>query len=434
MSEGIPTAEADAAQRVCPSCHAAIPVDPGYVSWCDRCGWNVQPQQPAPPRTRVETLYAALGRRFGASLFAQVTRSASLEPRWTASKLAAFILAGIVHGLTLLFAISGIALVVGNWPHPILVAIGLLCIATAWLLRPRVGKMPSPTARREDFPALYKAVDSVTGALGSHTVAAIVLTDAFNASFAQVGWRRRRVLSLGVPLFTVLSGEERIALLAHEVAHGVNGDPNRGFVVGTALNSLSTWQYLLRPNRFVETRYGRSGLGITAAIGNAVSFVLSGIPWAAMRLLSQLLYRDAQRAEYLADHLATRAGGTAALLGLLDKLHLSGLFAGTVQNASTAVTGGARQDIFDELARRVAALPEREWERIRRVERLADSRLDATHPPTASRIAFLQTHPAAAPAVTLSRIENEQIEAELRRVHGGLQARLLDTYRRSLYY
>lgn len=423
--------EAAIGQHKCPSCGATIPHDPRFVSWCDRCGWNVQPQRPAQPRTRFESLYASMGERLGKSLFAQITRGDTLQPRWTLSKLAAFVLAGLVHSLTLLFAILGIRLIVGDRSYPILMAIGVICLLIAWTLRPRVGKMPPGVIRREQFPALYKAADGVAQALQEHHVDAIVLDHRFNASFAQVGWRRRRVLSLGLPLFTVLGAEERVALLAHELAHGVNGDPNRGFFVGTAINSLSTWQYLLRPDRAEATRYRQTNLHVAAVVAEFASHLLSAIPWSALVLLSHLLYRDAQRAEYLADYLATRVSGVPAMLSLLDKLHLSGVYAGTVQ--SIVVSQGKR-DLFVELAGRVATLPPRELERIRRVERLEASRLDATHPPTASRIAFLQGRPVASSAFTLSRIENEQIESELARVHERIQSKIVDQHRRSLYY
>ena len=35
-------------------------------------------------------------------------------------------------------------------------------------------------------------------------------------------------MRLGLPLVSVLEPQERVALIAHEIAHDVNGDPARG--------------------------------------------------------------------------------------------------------------------------------------------------------------------------------------------------------------
>ena len=45
------------------------------------------------------------------------------------------------------------------------------------------------------------------------------------------------MLFIGLPLFAILDDAERVSVLGHELAHGVNGDPTRGFVVGTAMIS-----------------------------------------------------------------------------------------------------------------------------------------------------------------------------------------------------
>ena len=52
----------------------------------------------------------------------------------------------------------------------------------------------------------------------------IAFTAEFNASFTTVGWRGTPVFRLGVPLLTILDDQEIVALLAHEMAHEVNGD------------------------------------------------------------------------------------------------------------------------------------------------------------------------------------------------------------------
>ncbi|HEY7296021.1 MAG TPA: M48 family metalloprotease [Dehalococcoidia bacterium] len=73
----------------------------------------------------------------------------------------------------------------------------------------------------------------LTGAIARElhmaTINEIAVTPASNAAFGRMGWRRRRVLLLGQPLPLTLDSQERVALLGHELGHGVNGDAVRGF-------------------------------------------------------------------------------------------------------------------------------------------------------------------------------------------------------------
>lgn len=68
--------------------------------------------------------------------------------------------------------------------------------------------------------------------------------------------------------------------------------------------------------------------------------------------------------------------------------------------------------IFEALRDRIARLPEREWERIRRAEYLRGFALDATHPPTAYRVALLDALPAVEPTIILSTDESRQLARE----------------------
>ena len=419
----------------CPVCHAWLPVDNAYVTWCEHCGWNVQPLEPARPRTIFEALYASLGRRLSRSLFDEVMRAPALTYALTPSRLLAMVVAGIVHGLTVLCAVFGILLLLTGWPNPFAILGGLSGVAAAVVARPRVPKVPTAAVSRDRLPALYGMVDRIAEALGAPPVDSIVIDWRFNASFTRAGWRRRSVITMGLPLVVVLSGEERVALVAHELAHGVNGDPARSFYIGTAVNTLVAWHKLLRPDRLWSARNTGSVAGsitdLGTVIGNIVSLCLAGVAWSGAYALSHLLWHEAQRAEYRADYLAARVAGTDPMLTMLDKLHLSRQFADTVRSAAV---GQASLSIFEELQRRVAEMPGRELERIRRVEQLEATRLDSTHPPTAFRISFIKARRFPEPRVAVSRLDVEQMDSELEPFKGPVQDRLVEMHRASLYY
>src|SRR5689334_23240234 len=95
-------------EQACPKCNSVVPIHRGFVAWCDRCGWNVQPHKPEPPRNLFEAHYAAAGKRLGRGLLEEFLRSGALRPRLTPSTALAFAFAGLVHLLTLTLVVVGI--------------------------------------------------------------------------------------------------------------------------------------------------------------------------------------------------------------------------------------------------------------------------------------------------------------------------------------
>lgn len=427
------------AQQPCPACQAELPLDPNYVTWCDRCGWNLRPETRSRPQTPFDALYLKLGQTLSAGMFEEVKRAADLRPRLTPTRLLALMLAALVHLSTLALLALGAALILFTWPHFLTTLLGLLCLLIVWNLRPRLGKLPDSAATPEQFPTLHMLANRIASALGAAPVDTIVIDHRFNASFGQVGLRQRQVITIGLPLFAILTPQERIAILAHEIAHGVNGDPTRGLLTWTAIQSLVQWHRLLLPDRIWEfgtRRYQRGHslgclLSLSGTLTNALLLGISALPRLAAYTLSHLLWRDSQRAEYLADTLAARASGTEAALGALDKLHYSSMYQRTVQQLALSQPD---QQVVPLLRYNVATLPPRELERIRRIQQLDATRMDTTHPPTRYRIAQLQARPVAQPAVTLSAAEAEQLDRELMTAQQRVRRDLVDMYRSRIYY
>ncbi|MBA3470143.1 MAG: hypothetical protein H0T53_10925, partial [Herpetosiphonaceae bacterium] len=82
-------ADTAAEMQDCPKCAASIPTFKYYPTWCDQCSWNLKPHTPDDAGGRFARLYTRIGAKFSRSLFEKTVRSASLQPRWTASKLLA---------------------------------------------------------------------------------------------------------------------------------------------------------------------------------------------------------------------------------------------------------------------------------------------------------------------------------------------------------
>jgi Zn-dependent protease with chaperone function len=370
----------------------------------------------------------APGRRYGRRLAEEVARAPTLEPRLTVSKAFAYLIAGAVHALTIALVAGGVTLILvadGNIP-PILA--GGLAIALGLAARPRFWKMPPGEPLSRDAAAtLYGVADEVAGALATAPCDAVVVTPDFNASWAPVGVRRRRVMTLGLPLVSVLEPQELVALIAHEHAHARNGDATRGLFVGTAVNGLATLYWILEP------RPGEEGeLGLVDWVVSALLWLLSRpLKWLLL-LETLLLLRDSQRAEYLADALGAGVAGTDAALALHEKLLLASAFDIAVHRRAHHRVGAGR-DVFDEARSAFRDVPEHERERRRRVAQLQDTRLADTHPPTAKRMELLLARGRAEPRVVLDAGRHATLMEELGPVRKRIEQLLVDAYRDSLY-
>jgi Zn-dependent protease with chaperone function len=219
-----------------------------------------------------------------------------------------------------------------------------------------------------------------------------------------------------------LRPQERVALLGHEIAHGVNRDGTRGFIIGSALNALDEWIGLLQGPFYQATT-------TTERVGGYFIYVLS-VPFAALQsLLAQLLYLDKQQAEYFADYLASTISGTEAIVASLRRTgcheHLDEVL---LRNAySTSQSGAHILGLFRE---RIASLPDREWQRLARASQREGARLDASHPPTAYRIEFLTAHLVAKPRIVATDDGMRTIDAEFKAVQEILGQRLIAQYAR----
>jgi Zn-dependent protease with chaperone function len=410
----------------CPDCGAEIPRVAGFQDWCEHCGWNLNPPD-VEAGGWAARVYAAAGRRAGTRLIDELLGSGRLEPRWTPGKIAAYLIAILVHLITVGAAVAGIALIALTWLNIGTIVVGLALIGVAVLMRPRFGEVPEKgILTREEAPELYDLVDDIAGAIDTRPADLIVVNGEYNAWWATLGLRRRRVLALGLPLLAVLDPQEQVALIAHELAHGRNGDATRGLGVGSAIDALEELRQL-----FVSGRgtMDRSNFAILEWLTRPILWALSRPIVALLYIEVHLLYRDKQRAEFLADALAAKAAGGPGAVGLHEKFLLESTFTAVVHQAAH----GRDDDLFGVLRTAVEAVPERERERRRRLARLERTRLDATHPPTSHRIRVVEAQVDAPPLVVLDAARVRRIDDEVADRRRAIADELVDSYRASLY-
>ncbi|MGW4695849.1 M48 family metalloprotease [Kitasatospora cineracea] len=439
--EAVPVQEAvsPAAGR-CPDCGAPLPPPGRFPLWCASCEWNLLPPEPStaglPGRARRRAERAARRTERERQAVRERTEQVFRLVAADGSKLrhgsavAAFLLAGAVHLVSLAVLLAGAALLAG-WPAPSWPAraLGAFALVLAFLLRPRLGRpQREGVLSRKAAPELYGLVDAVTAELGAQPVHSIVVTRQFNASFGSYGLRRHRQLEIGLPLWTVLGRQQRVALLGHELGHGVNRDSRRGLWTGAAVNALVEWERLTRPSRDNED-YNNP---LTAVASSAANLVL-GVVNLGVRAVTGLMYRlhlrDGQAAEYRADRMAARLTSARDAQGMLR----------AVFHAPTLETVLARQralprprpgvsapGLWEALAEAAGSVPASEEERRVRVSEREVSASDSSHPPTYLRLRMLDAAPPAdRPPVVLDAGRAGVIEAELAGSRVRIAAELL---------
>jgi Zn-dependent protease with chaperone function len=404
----------------CETCGTRMPVHDLVRTWCDACGWNLAESKPR--RNLVDEKIDVLGELHGAWLLDHVIAAPEnkLRPRFRTSALVAFAISLLIMAVNIVLGLAGLYLVISGWPNIMFMLGGIVLLLTAWFLRPQLGSVPEECLSRSEFPNLFSMVDGIAAQLSIKPIEHVRVDHHFNASMDEVGLARTPILTIGLPLWVSLTGQERVALIAHELAHRANHDPARGTVVGWGLAALDRWLYLMDPT-------GERAPTLADLVTHLLMRLIGGVIGGLRKLLASLLFLDSQRAEYLADHLAAKIAGPVATVKLLGKVGLGRNLEAVAERAHFGGDADGRS-VIDAFRNFVETVPEREMERIRRADEQENSRIDASHPPTASRIKFIKSRHFELPLVILSDSLSRAIDAELQPFHERFSMKLMDLF------
>ncbi|MDN3356880.1 M48 family metallopeptidase [Actinomadura sp. DC4] len=348
------------------------------------------------------------------ALYEEVSGSEVTRPGWDLARVTSYALALLMHAGTLALVVAA-GLLLWTDVNVVTVIAAAVLLTTAFLVAPRFGRLRGQVRLRTDAPALFRLIDRIGAEIGARPVHAVVVTGAFNAAYGTVGLRRRRVLELGLPLWDTLTEQQRVAVLGHELAHGVNGDSRHGLVAGTSLSTLARLHHALRPggrDRRMNYLVDLSARLLQAVAGSVVSLVY--------RIQRATTLRAGQRAEYLAARVASPVAAVDALDAVVT----------TADSHATAVRRHAltqrKTDFWADRRQALTDLPEHERERRR-------LRVDESHPPTHLRIAVLRSRPDAEARVRLEAGESGRIQAELTPDYARVAGELRECARAALY-
>lgn len=374
-------------KEICRKCGAEIPVNDGYIKWCDKCNWNVDPGWFEKKKNVMNQIYDKLGKKLSENLFKAIKEQEQGGPKFSFSVLAAYLLALAIYlinyGLMFLSICAGVKIINMNHFNMEGYFLSLIFFAGALIFRPRFRKNNYDTLNRSEYPNLYRLTDYISEMLGVRGVDGIVVNNEYNACIIKTGFiKTKKIVFLGFPIFYILNEMERVALLSHELAHDANNDMRRNGFIHGALEFLESWYIILR------IEYNEVWIGGASAILNFFRWLICKAIISAWNLIHTLLWYNSQRAEYLADHLAATVSGCDAMVSTLEKLYYEATFSKTLKMSLRFPTS---TNIFDQFADSMKRVPQREIERIKRVIQLRSSGIDSSHPPTVYRMEALKS-------------------------------------------
>jgi Zn-dependent protease with chaperone function len=403
----------DSGVMPCPRCTHQFRIDPGFVTWCDKCEWNVDPTAPDQqyPAWRLK-----LEHKLADVLYRELEKGQVHRPSWDAARVTAYLLSALLLFLPLLALLVGIALLAFYRPLWLSIPLALIAFAIAALFRPRAHRLPAdtPLVRRDEAPVLFGLLDEIAAAIGTQPAVAVAVDTEPNIWFARIGWRFEPVIGLGLPLWVGLRPQERVAILAHELGHGKNGDARHGWVIGAARSILDELENSFTDNPIDEYRLDVAHAIDTQVYAGHLTRLINATLGPIIRgyafLLDRADLRSNQRAEYLADRKSGEVAGSDAAALALERV----LFVDTAQRAlEHALRFEWNADPLEAVHRAVFKVPRREVARRLRVSRLRETRTDSTHPPTYLRAKLIRTRPATSARVVLGLNENRAIDREL---------------------
>jgi len=413
----------------CPDCQAVIKKDDGYIVWCDQCNWNLQPSEEKEPKNLFEKLYRQVGERVSDDLLSKMIQKRDLRAKMSARKGLVLFFSSIVHMFSLALLICGIYLIATKYTNVFFLFLSAICLLAAWLTKPTRYKPPSKPLSRTHFPVTYQIIDEICSATHAKKIHGVVVTTEFNASYALLGIWRKRIIELGFPLITILEKQEVVSLLAHELAHGMNNDLQRGAFVGSAINALSVWHRLIKPDK-IFTSSENLIIAICMIPANLLLLLTAKLISLWLQIICHLNWQSSQQAEYMADRKAADIAGKTSMTSLLNKLLLDSLFDFCVMKT---FNNPGRITLTEEFRNRAAGMPNKEWERLKRVTQLTKSRLDVTHPPTANRLAHIDSLDFTIPKYQLSEDMYKQLMREIFTLKSEAEKKIIDEHKGHIF-
>ena len=282
----------------------------------------------------------------------------------------------------------------GNIQILILFLFGVvIASAMLWSLVPRRDKFVTPGIPlfRADQPRLFSQLDDIAASLNEKLPGDVYLVPDANAFVEDrggvMGFGSRRVMGLGLPLFSVLTVSQFRAVLAHEFAHYYGGDTSLGpWVYRTKTAIMRTFQNVGSLGQFARI----------AVVGVMYMFV-AGVLKGYAKLFFRAINLVSRRQEYRADELACLVAGRQSQIDGLRAVHgAAAAWAPYWKNEVAPLLGSGTLPAVSDGFARFLAVPQGSDVLHKSLEKtLREAKTNAydSHPPLRDRIAAAEKLP-----------------------------------------
>ncbi|WP_405158431.1 hypothetical protein [Paenibacillus sp. FSL H8-0283] len=404
-------------QEHCPECGHQMEVNPGYMTWCEKCNWNIYGEGDQGREFISEKLNNETREQSSDPLLKEFKYSINREIPFTKKSIFTYLIALLVHSSTL--AILGLAIyffsTTSSWLFVLGIALVLLWIT---IILPYRKRLPGRIIRRDEFPELYGMIDEIGERMNVPPVDMILINEEYNGYVLHLK-RKKRAIVLGIPLFAALTLEEKVAAISHQMSQLAHPNISNSSFVERAKHVLHSWLDTINPEG--------SGL-LTWVVFPIIIFrlLLLAIVGGIYVLLLWSMRPEMQRVFYIADHEASETAGSKAVESLFLKSEMAGLFALTAEQVAEYQYN---KELYEEFRSRISAVPSQEILRLQRLQVTRDTQDHAYHPPTMYRIELIREHWAMIPGYRPDAARERKINEEFRLLEQSSQKILLSDLR-----
>ncbi|MDG4780758.1 M48 family metallopeptidase [Micromonospora sp. WMMD961] len=308
--------------------------------------------------------------------------------------------------------------VASDLPPGVRLALAIPALLVLLLVKPSFGRVPKHGVITErEAPQLHRLVREVADAAGTPVPDVICADLSLNAGVARLGWRQRSVLVIGIPLWVMLPRPARLSLLAHELGHLANGDPLRvrrtllartfGTRAVMATGGRNPWQRAIRASESLASNVSGTAV-LFGMIVNGIVALVNVAGATAQLLVDSVAMPDSRRAEYRADLVARRVGGSAPFLRSSETVLLAGRIWQDLWHQAPRVDAEQLEAMAAEARQRLAAdLP-----LARQLSRRTTD-LWSTHPGEDQRMRLIEALPDVDGVLSVDDVRWAGVDTEL---------------------
>lgn len=122
---------------LCPDCGNTIVTEYGFVSWCEKCDWNVLPKVEENKNSFLDALYENLGKKIGESLKQTAQKYELKNYGGILNRLLLVLLSLSVYTFNIAVLGLGIWLLVNFYTNLFAILGGVVLLGASWIVRLR---------------------------------------------------------------------------------------------------------------------------------------------------------------------------------------------------------------------------------------------------------------------------------------------------------